>query len=55
MASNPSTASDSGVDTVGDHEEVETLEEVVRPTPAWRRRITNKLDEIRANPTGRIA
>ncbi|GAB7042790.1 MULTISPECIES: TIGR02611 family protein [Catenuloplanes] len=34
---------------------METLEEVVRPTPAWRRRITGTLDGIRANPTGRIA
>ena len=55
MTANPSTASDSTVATMGDHDEVETLEEVARPVPAWRRRITDRLALIRANPTGRIA
>lgn len=55
MAANPSTASDSTVATVGDHGADEVLEEVVKPTPRWRRGIHDRLARIRANPTGRIA
>ncbi len=55
MAANPSTASDSPVATVGDHEAQEVLEEVTKPVPRWRRGIHDRLARIRANPTGAIA